>query len=81
MKQSTFDLYRCSCDLWKDKSWTSALEIRIGAAQEAMKYYARMAKHTHHTSAEYRLMTKKFKKSEDAVKWNQQMLKECYESN
>ena len=80
LRKSTFDLYRCHANVWADKSWKHALEIRIGAAYTAKEYYRLQARACdEYFNKEYDDYLKKFNDSDAAVKFNQKLLKECYE--
>ena len=81
MTQKTFDLYRCSPSVWADKPWKVALQLRIGAAYHAMDYYREAARSMDSFLGEdYNELMRLFAESEKAVKFNQKLLKECYEA-
>ncbi len=77
--KKTKKLYGTKAKTWANLTYIVALVLRIRLAKKMMKYYKSKADKIEDKiySKKYKKLVKRFKDSENAVKWNQFFLNEC----
>ncbi len=77
MKLKTFNLYLCDARDWQNMTWKEALIYRITKAKQAMAFYKlESERFISKNPIKYKEFADKFKKSENAKAFNEELLEE-----